>query len=220
MHFALYETSVTGSYANMSPRPDLPWSLPGSNEIVNDASPAKKPKVSPPHLPLMLEVLAPLVPRLALFPSQASSNKERSGNVPTVAKWVISRRTKSVPPDSFLIISLLFLPPLQERGNLLQLLQYRGRGMGVLLTRSSPTPMVTGQILDELDSMTGGLACSAHRILAGNTPCWTRELSLLDYGPFFSSCHPLTFCWLPLFSPFNPSSRVKSSQLNYGTRAS
>lgn len=129
--------------------PDLPWNLPVSNETVSDASPAKRPKALPQHRPPTQEVLVPLGLRPALRSSQASNTKERKGNVPIVARWGISRQTKSVALDFLLIISFLLLPPLAGRGRPPPLFQRRGKGRETLL----PTLMVTGVVVrDKLDS--------------------------------------------------------------------
>ncbi len=129
--------------------PDLPWSLPVSNEIVSDALPARRPKASPRHLHPKQELLVPPVPRPALQSSQASNTKERKGNVPTVARWGISRQTKSVPPEFLLMFSSPLLFPLQGRGRSLPLLRYPGK------SREKPLSMLvlTGAVdLDGLDS--------------------------------------------------------------------
>jgi hypothetical protein len=140
LNLRFHAINISIRRANASSFLDLPLNWPDSNETANDASPARKPRESLPHLPPTLEVLAHPGPLPAPLPFQASSNKERNGNVRIVARWAISRQTKSVPPDFFLTIWLLFLPllPLRGRGKLLPFLQPPGRGRRVLLMHSLP----------------------------------------------------------------------------------
>lgn len=135
--------------------PDLPSNLPVLNETVSDALPARRPKALPQHLPLKQEVLVPLGPCPALRLSQANNTKERKGNVPIVARWGISRQTKSVLPDSFLIILFLLLPQFQGRERPLPLLRQPGKGRKILLSRLMVTGVVDPDKLDPKASPTG-----------------------------------------------------------------
>jgi hypothetical protein len=202
LNLRLHAINISNRRANESSFLGLPLNLPGSNETANDASLAKKPRESLRHLPPTLEVLARPGPLPAPLLFQASSNRERNGNVRTVARWAISRRTKSVPPDFFLAILLLFVPllPLRGRGKLLPFLQPRGRGRRVLLMHSLPILM----IISFFDSLKNADEVSIARL--ESFPKWTWPSIMFS---------PTYFSWLP-YSPFLKA-RSFTSQLNHSS---
>jgi hypothetical protein len=177
---------------------------------VNDALPARRRKGSRLHLLLRPVALAPLPLRPAPLRSQASSNKERRGNAQTVAKWAISKRTKSVTPDFLLIISYLLLPLLQGRGNAPPGLLCRQRGIRILQIHLPRTLMKIGcSTTDKRDATAGGFVC-----ISRYSTC-TRGRSYSDHGPFLLVLDTsVVFLLLALLFCSHPSQLV-TSQLHY-----